>query len=210
MPIIVTVAKIVPEGWSRLLQIQVHAELAGLAAKVEAGERLSAEEGYRLLRSADLMTLGYMADLVRRRINGDLAYFSTTPALAADETVGVLAYDGTVIATELVDRIVALRALQADTGRMLCVRLEAASLTTGVEDMKVLAVARILLDNVPHMQPHAAAMGPKMVQATLAFGADDLGNVSPAEAEEMAYLLRQAGRTPVERDTQYNSIKMWA
>lgn len=52
-----------------------NSELAGIAEKVEKGERLSREDGIRLMKSNDLLTIGYMADLVRKRKNGDYAYF---------------------------------------------------------------------------------------------------------------------------------------
>ncbi|OAT85490.1 aminofutalosine synthase MqnE [Desulfotomaculum copahuensis] len=50
-------------------------ELADIAARVEAGERLSFEDGLRLYQSTDLLTVGHLADLVRRRKNGDRVYF---------------------------------------------------------------------------------------------------------------------------------------
>jgi len=50
-------------------------ELKDIIAKVEAEERLSFEDGVRLFRSHDLLAVGYMANLVRRRKNGDAAYF---------------------------------------------------------------------------------------------------------------------------------------
>lgn len=53
----------------------VSEELKDIAEKVQAGERLSFEDGVRLFKSNDLLTIGYLADLVRRRKNGDRAFF---------------------------------------------------------------------------------------------------------------------------------------
>src|SRR6201746_1300523 len=50
--------------------------LVPIAAKVEAGERLSFEDGVALYRSADILAVGWMANLVRERMHGDVAYFN--------------------------------------------------------------------------------------------------------------------------------------
>ena len=49
--------------------------LGTILEKVEAGERISGEEGVRLFNSPDMLAIGYLADIVRKRINGDNAYF---------------------------------------------------------------------------------------------------------------------------------------
>jgi aminodeoxyfutalosine synthase len=51
-------------------------ELAGIAEKVRAGERLSFEDGVRLMSSRDIHTIGEMADLVRQRLHGNNAYYN--------------------------------------------------------------------------------------------------------------------------------------
>ncbi|NOX61705.1 MAG: aminofutalosine synthase MqnE, partial [Chloroflexi bacterium] len=52
-------------------------ELSDIVARVEAGERLGFEDGLRLFRSHDLLTIGQLADLVNRRINGgEYVYFN--------------------------------------------------------------------------------------------------------------------------------------
>lgn len=50
-------------------------ELADILAKVQAGERLSAEDGLRLYQTPDLSAVGYMANLVRERLHGKRTYF---------------------------------------------------------------------------------------------------------------------------------------
>src|SRR5262249_11582896 len=50
--------------------------LGDIAARVEAGERLSYEDGVRLYRSPDIHGLGRLADIVRRRTNGRVAYYN--------------------------------------------------------------------------------------------------------------------------------------
>jgi aminodeoxyfutalosine synthase len=50
--------------------------LEPIAAKVERGERLSYEDGLALYRSGDILAVGWMANLVRERMHGDVAYFN--------------------------------------------------------------------------------------------------------------------------------------
>lgn len=101
------------------MQIQVRSELADLVAKAEAGERLSRADGRRLQRSHDLMTIGYMADLVRRQTVGDFVCFVNGGA--GDASVEAVLESHTDNTPEdQVDRMIALRNLQDETGRLLC------------------------------------------------------------------------------------------
>ena len=52
------------------------ARLKSVLAKVEAGERLSCEDGLALYRTSDLLAVGYLANLVRERLHGNVAYFN--------------------------------------------------------------------------------------------------------------------------------------
>src|SRR5580698_2276687 len=50
--------------------------LLPIAVKVQAGERLSFEDGVALYRSGDILAVGWLANLVRERLHGDTAYFN--------------------------------------------------------------------------------------------------------------------------------------
>jgi aminodeoxyfutalosine synthase len=91
--------------------------------------------------------------------------------------------------------------------------------TTGVDDLKNIAVARLMLDNFPHIKAYWVMLGPKIAQVALRFGADDMDgtvkeevitHMAGAETEQalghktLIRLIREAGRTPVQRDTLYN------
>jgi len=91
---------------------------------------------------------------------------------------------------------------------------------TGVEYLKVLALARIVLDNIPNIQASWVTQGAKMAQVALFFGANDLGgtmleeNVVAAAGcsfrmsrEEMIDLIRGAGFRAVQRTTTYHILK---
>jgi cyclic dehypoxanthinyl futalosine synthase len=91
---------------------------------------------------------------------------------------------------------------------------------TGVEYLKVLALSRIVLDNVPNIQASWVTQGAKMAQAALFFGANDLGgtmleeNVVAAAGcrfrmsrDEMVRLISGAGFQPAQRTTTYNILR---
>ena len=93
-----------------------------------------------------------------------------------------------------------------------------------VEDMKMYAVARIYLDNFPHLKAYWPMLGRQNAQLTLSFGVNDIDGTiddttkiysmagseekNPAmSTEELVNLIKQVKRIPVERDTLYNVIK---
>lgn len=96
--------------------------------------------------------------------------------------------------------------------------------TTGIYDLKMLAIARLMLDNFPHIRAFWIAIGQKLAQVSLNFGVDDLdGTVMEEEIfhsagseslhvvpkESFIKMIKEAGRTPIERDTLYNTIKVY-
>ena len=93
--------------------------------------------------------------------------------------------------------------------------------TSGFMDLKNVAIARLLLDNFPHITAYWIMMTPRVAQVALRFGADDLdGSVveeiiyhdagaSTPQAmtrEEITRLIREAGCEPIERDTLYRPV----
>jgi len=91
---------------------------------------------------------------------------------------------------------------------------------SGERYLRVLAVSRIYLDNVPNVQASWVTQGGKMAQVALKFGANDFGSLMIEEnvvaatgvkfrmpLQEMLRLIRDAGFIPVQRDTLYKEIK---
>ena len=91
---------------------------------------------------------------------------------------------------------------------------------SGVEYLKVLALSRIVLDNVPNIQASWVTQGAKMAQVALFFGANDLGGTMLEEnvvaaagcsfrmsCEEMIDLIRASGFQPAQRSTTYTILK---
>jgi aminodeoxyfutalosine synthase len=95
---------------------------------------------------------------------------------------------------------------------------------TGFDQLRTLAVARLFLDNFDHITAYWVGMGMKMAQVALSYGADDIhgtiieehifhmaGAKSPQLQTEAAMVkaIRETGRTPVQRNTFYEPIKVW-
>ncbi len=356
-------------------------KLLDIVEKVEKGERLSREEGIRLMESNELLTIGYMADLVRKRKNGDYAYFivnrhinhtnvcanlcklcafgkkaedpeaytmeldeietkaieckdqkisevhivgglnpdlklsyfeemlrrvrralpnviiqaftaveidyfAETEKISIEEvlrrlmdagldsmpgggaeifsqrvrdkicekkisgdrwleiheaahkqglrTNATMLYGHVETIEERIDHLISLRELQERTGGFLAfiplafhplnTELEGMNLsrTTGYDDLKVLAIARLMLDNFDHIKAYWVMIGPKLAQVSLAFGVDDIDgtvveekitNAAGADAgqsltkNQLIKMIKAAGRVPAERDTLYKILE---
>ena len=90
---------------------------------------------------------------------------------------------------------------------------------TGIDYLKMLAVSRLFLDNVQHIQASWLTQGLKVGQAALKFGADDMGSIrieenvvsaaganTDANERELRYQIREAGYRPQQRDILYNYV----
>ncbi|MBU0484687.1 MAG: aminofutalosine synthase MqnE [Proteobacteria bacterium] len=133
---------------------------------------------------------------------------------------------------ERVEHLELLRQAQDETGGFLTfiplafhpknTQLSDLSRTSGIEDLKHVAVSRLFLDNFPHIKAYWVMIGPKLAQVALSFGADDMDGtvkeelitkMAGGESEqamsdtELIRLIRAAGRKPIERDTLYNVIR---
>ena len=93
--------------------------------------------------------------------------------------------------------------------------------TSGVMDLKMIAMSRLMLDNFPHIKAFWIMTGEKLAQISLSFGADDLDGTVVEEKithaagattnqgltkQRLEELVHEAGRSPVERDTVYNVV----
>jgi aminodeoxyfutalosine synthase len=130
------------------------------------------------------------------------------------------------------DHLLRLRALQAETGGFQCFiplafhnennSLQKLPEPTAIDDLRTIAVSRLLLGNIPHIKAYWVSMGVDTAQVALRFGADDLDGTIVHETiyhsagskvpmgmtrEQLVRLIREAGRVPVERDTEYGVIE---
>jgi aminodeoxyfutalosine synthase len=130
-----------------------------------------------------------------------------------------------------VDHLLRLRALQDETGGingLIPLAFHPANTplahlpeTTGQDDLRVIAVSRLLCDNIPHVKAYWIQIGTKLAQVALFFGADDLvGTVvdetithaagattaSGTTRAEFERVIRESGREPFERDSEYRRV----
>jgi aminodeoxyfutalosine synthase len=133
---------------------------------------------------------------------------------------------------ERVDHMLRARALQDETGGFQAFiplafhpdnnQMRKLPAPSGSDTLRVHAVARLMLDNIPHVKAFWIATGVELAQTALWFGVDDLdGTVQEEKIYHMAgsrtpealttgdieQIIRDAGRIPVERDTFYNVVR---
>jgi len=102
-------------------------------------------------------------------------------------------------------------------------RMEEIMPATGVDYLKIVAIARIYLDNIRYIQAGWLTEGLKLAQVALAMGANDMGGVLTEEVvvkatgirtstgmDELVEIIRNAGRIPVLRDSRYEILRRMA
>jgi len=203
---------------------------------------MSDEQVLRELQAAGLDSLPgggaeIFAERVRRKICSDKAdadrYLSvhrTAHHLGLRSNVTML-YGHIETMAERVDHMLRARALQDETGGFQAFiplafhpdnnQMRKLPAPSGTDTLRVHAVSRLMLDNIPHIKAFWIATGLELAQAALWFGVDDLdGTVQEEKIYHMAgsptpegmttaalgRLVRAAGRQPYERDTLYNVV----
>lgn len=156
-----------------------------------------------------------------------------TAHLSGLKTNATMLYGHVETAADRVAHMALLRDLQDETGGFQAfiplafqphnsdLKLDTCG-TSGLDDLKTLAIARIFLDNFDHIKAYWIMLGEKIAQVSLAFGVNDLdgtvveekighdaGADSPQSLSKdgIIGLIRKAGKIPVERDTLYRPIR---
>ena len=95
---------------------------------------------------------------------------------------------------------------------------------TGIEDIRTISCARIVLENIPHIKSYWVMLGHKTAQTALRAGADDLDGTIVKEniayaagkntdnamtAEQLVFMVKSAGMVAVERDSFYRDVKIY-
>lgn len=207
--------------------------------------KVSITEGMQLLHEAGLDSLpGGGAEIfhpdIRQRIchdkvdaEGWLAIHEAAHALGMRTNATIL-YGHIENATHRIDHMKQLRDLQDKTGgfntfiplkfRNSNNEMSHIPEVSVIEDMKMYAVARLFMDNFPHLKSYWPMLGRQNAQLSLSFGVNDIDGTiddttkiysmagseeqSPAmNTEELVALIQQVKRRPVERDTLYGVIK---
>jgi len=133
---------------------------------------------------------------------------------------------------EKVDHLILLRGAQDETSGFMTfiplafhpenTKLDYLKKATAMEDLRNIAVPRLMLDNFPHIKAFWIMITPRVAQIALAYGADDIdGTVTTEEIvhaagaetsqnlsrRDLVTLIQEAGREPVERDTLYRPVR---
>ena len=132
---------------------------------------------------------------------------------------------------ERLEHLDALRRLQDETGGFLCfiplpfqpknTRLENVKGPTAVDELKTIAVSRLMLDNIPHIKAYWVMLTLRLAQLALYFGADDIdgtvmeekiahmagaGSLQAVTQVELERLISEAGFEPVQRDSFFRIL----
>lgn len=133
-----------------------------------------------------------------------------------------------------IQHMLQIRELQDETGGFMVfipLSMQPKSKNAGImrrnsayEDLKTIAISRLMLDNIQHVKAYFINIGSQLTQVSLSFGASDVhgtivreqishaaGALTPAglTRKELIWLVKGAGRIPVERDTFYNEIEVY-
>ena len=204
---------------------------------------LSLEETIHRLKSAGLeMTPGGGAEVLSRRVRDNLfprkidheRWLEVMEKIhdAGLTSNATLLYGHIETPEERVKHFIRLRSLQDKTNGFSAfiplafhsqnTLMSDIASTTAFEDLKNIAIARLMLDNFDHIKAYWVMIGEKLAQVALAFGADDLdGTIIEEKITHMAgatsskgltrqkilEMIQGAGFEPTERDSFYNEVK---
>jgi aminodeoxyfutalosine synthase len=229
-------------------QVHIKALTAVEIAHLARIERISEREVLQALKEAGLTSLpgggaevfstAVRATIAERKLTGEewLRVHRVAHELGIPTNCTML-YGHVETAEDRIAHLSALRALQDETGGFLTYIPLAyhpdhnelgeemgrvGTATTGYEDLKNIAVARLFLDNIPHVKTHWPMVTPFLSQIALDFGCDDVEGTVVYERIyheagaltdmhlpylDLVRLIRGAGKRPVERDSLYQSVR---
>jgi aminodeoxyfutalosine synthase len=216
-------------------EIAHFARISGKPVAVVLGELKQAGLGSLPGGGAEVFS-GRVRDLIcERKISGqewlDVMRAAHEAGLKSNAT---MLYGHVERPEELADHMLRLRELQDDTGgfnAFIPLSFQPANTglsdlpgPTGFDDLRMLAVGRLVLDNFRHIKAFWINVGLKLAQVSLVFGVNDLDGTVVEEKishaagvdtgqeltkAELIRVIRAAGRVPVERDTLYNVVRRY-
>ncbi len=206
--------------------------------------KISPEEGLKILKEAGLQSLpGGGAEIFAKEVrdkickdkvgaDGWLHIHKAAHQLGMHSNATIL-YGHIESFADRIDHMDRLRRLQDETGGFFTFiplkfrnqnnDMSSVKESTITEDMRMYAIARIYLDNFPHIKAYWPMLGRESAQLSLSFGVDDLDGTiddttkiysmagseeqSPSlSTEQLITLIKQSRRAPIERDTLYNVV----
>ncbi|HEY0263510.1 MAG TPA: dehypoxanthine futalosine cyclase [Granulicella sp.] len=214
---------------NRYPSLILHGFSATAVSLLAANSGLPVSEVLRRLQAAGLASLtggdaGILDDaLAQTRCSASewRAIHRASHALGIPSTASIRFGAGETDA-QIVAHLEALEQLQQETGGFTAFlptvftapTLRVLDEATAVEYLRTLALARLVLASIPHIQVDWAAQGLKLAQMALRFGADDLGTALPATSsdrsteQDLRRIIRGAGFLPVRRDAAFRTYAL--
>lgn len=233
-----TVREILPEAHIQAfdaVEIDFLSEISGYSV-AEVLERLRSRGlGSLPGGGAEIFNPAVRRKICPRKISGErwLEVHATAHRLGI-RTNATMLYGHLESIEDRVDHLLKLRQLQDDTGGFMAfiplpfhpenTAFSHLPRTSGYDDLKTVALARLLLDNFVHIKSFWIMLTPRLAQISLSFGANDLDGTVREEkiahdagadtpqyqpSEMFLKMIREAGRIPVERDTLYRVIRRY-
>ncbi|MCS6829995.1 MAG: dehypoxanthine futalosine cyclase [bacterium] len=203
--------------------------------------RLSLEQTLRRLQQAGLQSIpGGGGEILVDRVRQQIAPYKHTvdewlECMRVAHGLGIhstatMMFGHVETTEDRVEHLLRIRELQAETGGFRAfiawnfqpeeTELPHISKATGYDYLRTVAVARLMLHNVPNLQASILTQGPKITQIALGYGVNDLGSIMIEEnvvsaagskfiptAAEMERLIRDAGYEPRRRNTRYELLE---
>jgi len=214
------------------VEIKYFAGISGLSVREVLVKLKDAGLGSMPGGGAEIFDSSVRKDLCPRKATGDewLETMRTAHDLGIPSNATML-YGHIESYADRIDHLLRLRSLQDETGGFQAfiplpfhpgnTKLDTLTRVSAHDDLRTMALSRLLLDNFPHVKSFWIMLGLKVSQLSLLFGSDDLDGTVVEEKitraagattgqylsrDSLLELIREAGYVPVERDTLYNHI----
>jgi len=215
------------------VEIARFAELTGRPVRAVLEELIAAGLGSRPGGGTEIFHRDVRAEIAPRKADAEtwLHVHRTAHQLGLRSNATML-YGHVEDTTHRVDHLIRLRELQDETGGFQAfiplafhpdgTRLAHLEKPTGLDDLRTMAVSRLVLDNFDHLKAYWISLGIGTAQTALAYGADDLdgtvrheeihhdaGSTAPEilAVDDLRALIAEAGCRRVERDTLYRTVR---
>ena len=238
--------KLIRDVRARFPQVHVHSFSASEVQHISRVSKLSIRETLTRLKAAGLNSLpGGGAEILVDRVRNEVSPLKTKVSEYFEvhrtaHEIGLISTSTMVygLGETIEERMMhldAYRTLQDKTGGFRAFipwSFESESTEmkmprrTGSEYLRMIALSRIMLDNIQHLQAGWVTEGPKLSQLALDFGADDFGGIlmeenvvsatksahlySGVTKEEAIRLIRETGKIPMQRNTNYEIVQVYS
>ncbi|MBJ6362285.1 aminofutalosine synthase MqnE [Paenibacillus sp. GCM10012307] len=216
-------------------EIDFFSRISGLSYKEVLQELINAGLGTLTGGGAEILSDQYRKKM---RVNkADVSQYLEVHRTAHElglRTHTTMLYGSIETHQQRIEHMMQIRELQDDTnGFMVFIPLSMQPINpkagirrrnSAFEDLKTIAISRLMLDNIQHIKAYFINIGTQLTQVSLAMGASDVhgtivkerishaaGALTPEgiTREDLIWLVKGAGRTPIERDTYYNVVKVY-